>query len=92
LGVTQKIKGASLGYYALIGFVWAFIAIVLVYLLLVRVFQPADGYYKLDVYLCYILTLALPIAVGWWKKKKASCVTGVAMFVKYVPFSPKYFS
>jgi hypothetical protein len=30
-------------------------------------FKPADGYYKLDVYLYYILTFALPLIVGWRK-------------------------
>jgi hypothetical protein len=29
--------------------------------------KPADGYYKLDVFIYYALTLLVPLAVGWWK-------------------------
>ncbi len=63
----KKIKANSFKYYVYLGIVWALIAIVFDYLLLVRIFNPADGYYKLDVYLYYFLTLALPILVGWKK-------------------------
>jgi len=37
-------------------------------LFIVKAFKPADGYYKLDVYLYYALTFALPLIVGWRKK------------------------
>jgi hypothetical protein len=37
------------------------------YFLLVKVFKPVDGYYKLDVYLYYVLTFILPLIVGWRK-------------------------
>lgn len=60
----KRIKSKSLRYYLLLGIVWAAIAIVLDYFLLVKVFNPEDGYYKLDVYLYYSLTLLLPILVG----------------------------
>lgn len=36
------------------------------YFFLVKVFQPEDGYYKLDVYLYYALTFVLPLVVGRW--------------------------
>ncbi len=68
--LLKKIKGDSLRYYLLIGLAWTAIAIVGDYLFIVRAFHPADGYYKLDVYLYYLLTLALPIAVGWWKRSR----------------------
>lgn len=64
----KKIKGTSFRYYALMALVWAVIAIVFDYIFLVQVFKPADGYYKLDVYLYYALTFLLPIIVGWQKK------------------------
>ncbi len=40
------------------------------YFFLVKMFKPADGYYKLDVYLYYVLTFILPLVVGWGKKDK----------------------
>ena len=46
------------------GVVWAMIAIVGDYLLLVQVLHPADGYYKLDVYLYYATTLVLPLIIS----------------------------
>jgi hypothetical protein len=64
----KKVKGASLQYYALLAVVWTLIAVVFDYFFLVKAFKPADGYYKLDVYLYYLLTLTLPIVVGWRKK------------------------
>ena len=67
--LLKRIKGDSLQYYFLLGVLWATIAIVLDYFLLVQVLHPADGYYKLDVYLYYLLTLALPPAVYWFKKR-----------------------
>jgi len=44
------------------------IAVIFDYLFLVKMFKPTDGYYKLDVYLYYILTFLLPLIVGWRKK------------------------
>ncbi len=63
----KKIKGDSFRYYVILAFVWTAIAIVLDYFLL-AFFIPADGYYKLDVYLYYALTFILPLIVGWKKK------------------------
>jgi hypothetical protein len=65
--LLTRVKGDSLLYYVLLGVAWCVIAIVLDYFLLVQLFKPADGYYKLDVYLYYAITLVLPIIVGWWK-------------------------
>jgi len=65
--VLKKIKSDSFQYYALLAIVWVLIAIVFDYFFLVKVFKPADGYYKLDVYVYYCLTFVLPLAVGWKK-------------------------
>ncbi len=65
----KKVKGESFQYYLLLAVVWVLIAIVFDYLFLVKALKPADGYYKLDVYLYYILTFILPIIVGLSKKK-----------------------
>jgi hypothetical protein len=62
-----RVKGDALRYYILVAVVWTAIAIVCDYFLLVQLFKPAGGYYKLDVYLYYALTFVLPILVGWWK-------------------------
>ena len=66
----KKVKAGSFQYYAWLAIVWVLIAIVFDYFFLVKMFNPADGYYKLDVYLYYALTFALPIIVGWYKSKK----------------------
>jgi hypothetical protein len=65
----KKIQTDSLRYYAGLAIIWTLIAIVCDYFLLVKIFKPADGYYKLDVYLYYVLTLALPLLVGWYKAR-----------------------
>lgn len=70
--LIKKINGDSLKYYFLIGLVWALIAVIFDYFFLVKLFKPADGYYKLDVYLYYIITFLLPIIVGWRKTKNTS--------------------
>jgi hypothetical protein len=44
-------------------------AVVLDYIFIVKAFGPPDGYYKLDVYVYYVLTCTIPIAVGWWKTR-----------------------
>jgi hypothetical protein len=61
----KKLKGDTLGYFAVVALVWLVIAIVGDYLFIVTAFKPADGYYKLDVYLYYGLTLAIPLFAGW---------------------------
>lgn len=68
----KKIKRDKFGCYIGLGVIWTIMAIILDYLLLVKLLNPVDGYYKLDVYLYYILTLILPIIVGWIKFKKIS--------------------
>lgn len=65
----KKVKADSFKYYALLGLVWVLMAIVFDYFFLVKAFKPADGYYKLDVYLYYALTILLPLIVGWRKNK-----------------------
>ena len=66
----KKVKSESFKDYFLIAFVWTLLAIILDYLFLVMVFKPVDGYYKLDVYLYYVLTFVLPIVVGWYRSQQ----------------------
>ena len=67
LVLFKKVRGDSCLYYVWLAVAWVLIAIVFDYLFLVKIFKPADGYYKLDVYLYYALTFALPLFAGWWK-------------------------
>lgn len=66
----KRIKSQDFKYYLILAIVWTVIAVVFDYLFLVKLLKPADGYYKLDVYLYYILTFILPIIAFWLKKLK----------------------
>lgn len=65
----RKIKSDEFGYYFKIAILWTVIAVILDYLLLVQLFKPEDGYYKLTVLIYYIITFILPIIVGWTKSR-----------------------
>ncbi len=67
--LIKKVKFKTFEEYFWLGSIWAIIAIVFDYLFLVKLFKPV-GYYKLDVFLYYALTFALPIIVGCSRKKK----------------------
>lgn len=62
--LLKKIKHTSFLYYLSLAAGWTFLAIVLDYFFLVKLFKPPDGYYKLDVYLYYVLTFLLPVFIG----------------------------
>ena len=64
----KKIKSNSFPYYFFLAVVWTLIAIIFDYFFLVKLFKPADGYYKFDVYLYYVLTFVLPLIVSLRKK------------------------
>ncbi len=70
--LLKKVKGDTLQYYLILGAVWTVIAVVFDYLFIVKLFNPENGYYKLDVYLYYLLTFVIPPTIGWWKKTKSS--------------------
>ena len=72
--LLKKIKDRDFQYYLSLAIIWTLIAIIFDYFFLVKVFKPADGYYKLDVYLYYVLTFVLPLIVGWSKKAKRTQV------------------
>ena len=63
-----KITSKKFAYYVKLGLVWTGIAVLCDYLFLVQLLKPADGYYKPDVYLYYLLTFLLPVAVGLKKR------------------------
>jgi hypothetical protein len=67
--LLKKIKREEFTCYIGLGVIWTIMAIILDYFFLVKLLNAA-GYYKLDVYLYYILTFLLPVAVGWYKFKR----------------------
>ncbi len=60
----------ALGNALLLGAVWSAIAIALDYVFILKLLNPPDGYYKLDVYIYYFLALALPPAVVWFRRRE----------------------
>jgi len=66
----KKIHSEEFKYYLKLGVVWMLMAVVLDYVFLVMMFKPEDGYYKLDVYLYYLLAISLPPLVGWIKTNR----------------------
>lgn len=68
----KKIKSSKFSYYPTLAIVWTPIAIIFDYIFLVKMFKPQDGYYKLDVYIYYLLTFTLPTLVGLLKTKQKS--------------------
>ncbi len=68
--VLKKIERESFGCYIGLGVIWVLIAVVFDYLFIVKMLKPADGYYKLDVYIYYLLTFLIPVVIGYFKMKK----------------------
>lgn len=66
----KKIERESFGCYIGLGIFWVIIAVVLDYFFIVELFKSTD-YYKLDVYVYYILTFVLPVIAGWYKFNKS---------------------
>lgn len=65
--LLKKVRSDSFQHYVLLAVTWTLVAIIFDYIFLVKLFKPEDGYYKLDVYLYYSLTFALPLLMGWKK-------------------------
>ncbi|HEX8028259.1 MAG TPA: hypothetical protein VF491_07360 [Vicinamibacterales bacterium] len=61
----KKLRGGTLGYFFLVGLAWLLIAVIGDYLFIVKALAPSDGYYKADVYLYYVLSIAIPLFAGW---------------------------
>ena len=68
LVLWKWIRPGSMRDALLLGIVWSAIAIIGDYLFIVKLLNPPDGYYKPDVYLYYLLTLALPLAAAWLRR------------------------
>lgn len=63
----KKIKSNKFKYYLNLAITWTLIAIILDYFFNVKLFKITN-YYKLDIYLYYLLTFTLPLVVGLKKK------------------------
>jgi len=64
--LTKKMKLYPLKDYFLISIVWTLIAIILDYIFIIMLLKPTE-YYKLDVYIYYILIFLLPIIIGFYR-------------------------
>ena len=62
--LLKWVRVADLHEAARVGVMWTLLAIALDYAFIVLLLHPADGYYKLDVYIYYALTLLMPIAAA----------------------------
>lgn len=62
----KKVQAQVFQEYVLLAVAWTTIAILFDYLLIVKALGAGD-YYKLDVYLYYLLTFTLPLIAGWKK-------------------------
>jgi hypothetical protein len=66
--LLKKIKRERFTCYIGIGVIWTLMAIILDYIFNVRLFNITN-YYKLDIYIYYLLTFFIPIMVGYYKMK-----------------------
>jgi hypothetical protein len=66
--LLKKVHATTFSQYLFLAFLWTTVAMLCDYFLLVKLINPPDGYYKLDVYLYYTLTFALPLLIAWRKK------------------------
>lgn len=66
----KKIERRQFLCYVGLGLIWSIMAVVLDYFFIVKLLHSVD-YYKLDVYLYYVLTFLLPFAVGWLKIRRS---------------------
>jgi hypothetical protein len=63
----KQIKSTDFRYYLILAIIWMVIAIVGDYVFIVLLLKP-EIYYKLDVYVYYVLMFASPLIAFWWKK------------------------
>jgi hypothetical protein len=67
--LLKKIERESFGCYVGLGLIWTIMAVILDYIFIVILFKSAS-YYKSDVFIYYLLTFILPLAIGWYKLKR----------------------
>jgi hypothetical protein len=62
----KKIERKVFSCYLGVSIFWTLIAIIFDYIFIVNLLN-SNEYYKFDVYVYYLLTFLLPLAVGWYK-------------------------
>jgi hypothetical protein len=72
IAVLLRVKREPPWFYATLSVVWTALAVLLDYILIVKLLSPPDGYYKPDVYLYYALTFVLPLLVGAYTRTRPS--------------------
>ena len=70
--LMTKVKVRVLQHFVILAAVWTVIAVVFDYVFIVKALRPPDGYYKMDVYLYYVLTFTMPLAVARWKTSRTT--------------------
>jgi hypothetical protein len=70
IAVLRRVKHEPLCFYATLSVVWTALAVILDYVLIVKLLSPRDGYYKPDVYLYYALSFLLPLLVGAYTRTR----------------------
>lgn len=73
--LLTRVSANSLKHFLILAIVWTLIAIISDYFFLVKLLKPADGYYKLDVYLYYLITFLLPLLVGTYRINKKTTIS-----------------
>ena len=71
LVLLKRINRETFSAYLDVALVWTLMAIVLDFVFIALLFAAGASYYKVDVYIYYALTFALPLAVGAFKLRKA---------------------
>lgn len=64
-----RFKSEHILYFVLVGIIWLFIAIVLDYIFIVTLFS-IKNYYDAEVVFYYLITLIIPILIGYLYRRK----------------------
>lgn len=67
--LMKKVRRPELMCYFGTGLIWMLMAIALDFIFIVILLKTGTSYYKPDVIMYYLLTLVLPMVVGYWKFK-----------------------
>jgi hypothetical protein len=65
----NKIKNDSISYYLYLAIAWTLVAIAFDYIFIIKALN-AEGYYKPDVYVYYVLIFILPLVAYLYKKSR----------------------
>jgi uncharacterized membrane protein (DUF485 family) len=69
LVLWKWVRADTLAAGLVIGVTWCVIAVILDYVFIVKLLNPPDGYYKLDVYLYYASAFLMPVLAAALRRK-----------------------